>query len=161
MLLPSWIKKSLIYNRSAVLIIAAPFALALIYCALYPARTFAIDADEAFSRANLACKEEEYGKAISEYESISNEGLKSGELYYNIANCYLNTGAVGKAILNYKRATRFIPRDSALLINYRYALSQMKQRDAVSKEPYPIIILKETFRFFTLKETVFILIILY
>jgi tetratricopeptide (TPR) repeat protein len=161
MLLPSWIKKNLIYNGSALLIIAVPFAVVLIYSALYPAETFAIDAGEAFSRANLACETGEYDKAISGYESILNTGLKSGELYYNIANCYLNNGSIGKAILNYKRAMRFIPRDSALLINYRYALSQMKQRDVVSKEPYPIIILRETFDFFTLKETFLILIIFY
>lgn len=151
MLLPSWIKKNLIFSG----------ALALIYLALCPAKISAIDADEVFGRANLACEAGEYSRAISDYESILSQGLKSGELYYNIANCYLNSGAVGKAILNYKRAMYFAPRDSALLLNYRYALSQMKQRDTVSKDPYPIAILKEAFGFFTLKETLLILIMLY
>ncbi len=151
MLLPNWIKKNLIYSSAFI----------LIYFAVRPAEALTINANEAFNRANLACEAGEYGRAISEYEKILNGGLKSPELYYNMGNCYLNSGAVGKAILNYKRAMRFSPRDSALLINYRYALSQMKQRDAVSKEPYFIKIVKDAFSFFTLKETLLIFIILY
>lgn len=99
---------------------------------------------------------EECDKALPEYEAMLESGLKSGALYYNIANCYLEKGQVGKAILNYKRAMYFIPRDSALRINYGYALSRMRQRDTTAKTPYFITLLNGAFNFLSLKETVLI-----
>lgn len=134
---------------------------AVIYAATHTEGADAAGPDEAFYNANIAYKTGDYDKAITGYETITNEGFKSGELYYNIGNCYLEKGDIGKAILNYKRAMRFILRDSALLINYRYALSQMKQRDTVSKEPYLIIRLKEALDSFTIKEAIFIFLGLY
>jgi len=104
---------------------------------------------------------EECGKALPEYESILGSGLKSGALYYNIANCYLEKGQVGKAILNYKRAMYLIPRDSAVRINYGYALSRMRQRDAIAKRPHFIALLNNAFNFFSLKETVLTFLICY
>jgi tetratricopeptide (TPR) repeat protein len=104
---------------------------------------------------------EECDKELPEYETMLESGLKSGALYYNIANCYLEKGQVGKAILNYKRAMYFIPRDSAVRINYGYALSRMRQRDAIAKNPYFITLLNGAFNFFSLKETVLIFFICY
>jgi len=104
---------------------------------------------------------EECDKALPEYEAILKSGLKSGALYYNIANCYLEKGQVGKAILNYKRAMYFIPRDSAVRINYGYALSRMRQRDVIAKSPYFITLLNGAFNFFSLKETVLTFFICY
>lgn len=104
---------------------------------------------------------EEYDKALSEYEAMLESGLKSGALYYNAANCYLGKGEVGKAILNYKRAMYLIPRDSAVRINYGYALSRMRQRDATAKGPHFITLLNGAFSFFSLKETILAFFICY
>ena len=44
------------------------------------------------------------------YERIIREGgISNGYLYYNLGNCYLVQGEIGKAILNYRRAERLIP----------------------------------------------------
>ncbi|HPM43008.1 MAG TPA: hypothetical protein PLV52_04190, partial [Candidatus Omnitrophota bacterium] len=69
----------------------------------------------------------DYEKAISEFISIIDSGLTSGNILYNIGNSYLKANKLGYAILSYERARLFIPRDSDLLSNYRYARTLIKQ----------------------------------
>lgn len=154
---PSWIRKNSM-PKAVFLLVAA---CALLCPVIFSQGTEAGSAEGIFYQANAAYEAGAYDKAISGYDSILKEGLMSGELYYNLANCYLKKGDIGMAVLNYKRAMIFIPRDSALLINYGYALSQTKQRDTVMSEPYLIMRLKEIFDFLTLKEAVFIFMALY
>lgn len=81
---------------------------------------------ENFFSAGSAYKKGNYDNAIKLYEEILRNGLESGELYYNLGNAYIKTGTPGKAILNYERAKRHIPRDSDLGSNFLYALSMIK-----------------------------------
>ena len=55
--------------------------------------------------------------AAQRFESIVSAGIVNGRLEYNLANCYLQTGDVGRAILHYRRAQRLIPRDPRLADN--------------------------------------------
>jgi len=50
--------------------------------------------------------------------------LESGNLYFNLGNAYFKAGERGKAILNYERARRLIPRDPDVQANLAYAQSQ-------------------------------------
>jgi len=92
-----------------------------------------LNPERAFYRANMYYEAGEYGRAIAENEKILEMGFRSGNLYYNLGNCYFKNGELGKAILNYKRAARYIPTDSDLRSNYRHAVSLMKQRDPPEK----------------------------
>lgn len=65
-----------------------------------------------------------YRSAAQRFESILASGLQSGSLHYNLANCYLQAGQIGDAILHYRRAARFAPRDALLLDNLREAKSR-------------------------------------
>ncbi|MFQ5952266.1 MAG: tetratricopeptide repeat protein [Candidatus Omnitrophota bacterium] len=67
----------------------------------------------------------EYLKAIDEYNKVITAGYESGALYYNLGNAYFRSGALGKAILNYERAERFILRDADLRANYRFARAKI------------------------------------
>ncbi|MDP2652641.1 MAG: SH3 domain-containing protein [Candidatus Omnitrophota bacterium] len=83
-------------------------------------------ADEAltlFVKAGMAYKDGHYDQAAVYYEEIVRKGLESGPVYYNLANCYFKKGALGKAVLNYERAGKLIPRDQDLKANHEYALS--------------------------------------
>lgn len=82
-----------------------------------------LEASARFFNAGSAYKNEDYAGAIKEYEEILQNGLMSGELYFNLGNSYLKKGNLGKAILNYERARLLIPRDSDLESNYYYARS--------------------------------------
>ena len=79
--------------------------------------------NQIFKSANSFYQEAKYDQAILEYEKVINQGLESGNLYYNLANCYFKEGELGKAVLNYERAKTLMPADSDLKSNYDYARS--------------------------------------
>ena len=79
-----------------------------------------------FNKANVLYEEKKYSEAIELYESILKKGYESGYLFYNLGNAYFKKGELGKAILNYEKALKFIPLDSDLRTNYNYALSLIK-----------------------------------
>lgn len=50
--------------------------------------------------------------------------VPNGRLEYNIGNAFLQAGDIGRAILHYRRAARFVPRDELLADNLREARSR-------------------------------------
>lgn len=89
------------------------------------------EGNQFFREANLAMQTnktyaiENYKKAILRYERIANHaGIKNGKLYYNIGNGYFRMNDLGRAILYYRRALRYIPSDPNLLQNLEYARSR-------------------------------------
>jgi tetratricopeptide (TPR) repeat protein len=74
-----------------------------------------------FFKANSYYEEGKYDEAIDEYSKLLARGVEGGNLYYNLGNSYFKKGELGKAILNYERAKRLIPRDSDLKSNYKFA----------------------------------------
>ena len=63
-----------------------------------------------------------YRKAIMRYERIIRDGgIENGGLYYNIGNAYFRMEDIGRAILNYRRALRYLPNDPNLHQNLDHA----------------------------------------
>ncbi len=62
--------------------------------------------------------------AAQRFSSIAADGIVNGRLEFNIGNCYLQAGDVGRAILHYRRAQRLIPRDPLLADNLAVARSR-------------------------------------
>lgn len=62
--------------------------------------------------------------AAQRFESIIATGVDNGRLEFNLANCYLQSGDVGRAVLHYRRAGRLIPRDPLLADNLGVARSR-------------------------------------
>jgi tetratricopeptide (TPR) repeat protein len=94
------------------------------------------DAGYIFYKGNTLYEQGRYDDAISEYLKLLAQGIESGNLYYNIGNCYFKKGERGKAILNYERAKRLMPRDSDLDSNYKFALSQININTSVKSVPW-------------------------
>ena len=88
------------------------------------------DPSYLFYRANGLYEEAHYKEAIDLYNSVLKQGLESGNLYYNLGNCYFKEGKLGLAILNYERARRLIPQDKDLEANYNYAVSLIKYKSS-------------------------------
>jgi tetratricopeptide (TPR) repeat protein len=82
-----------------------------------------LNPEDIFNEANSLYRHNQYPAAQAEYERILRSGWESGNLYYNLGNCYFKQGKYGLALLNYERAKRFIPGDSDLRANYDYARS--------------------------------------
>ncbi|HVN85392.1 MAG TPA: BatD family protein [Candidatus Binatia bacterium] len=76
-----------------------------------------------FFHANGLYSEEHYADAAKEYERILSGGRDSANLYFNLGNAHFKAGDVGRAILNYERARRLIPRDPDVHANLEYARS--------------------------------------
>ena len=84
---------------------------------------FAESPEQLFYKANSLYGEGKYAEAIAEYDKVLQNGYESGNLYYNLGNAYMKAGDLGKAMLNYERARRIMPRDSDLESNYKFARS--------------------------------------
>lgn len=76
---------------------------------------------QTFALAGEAYEAGDYTDAAQLYESIVDSGIKSGTVYYNLGNAYFRAGDLGRAILNYRRAQRLMPRDVELRENLDYA----------------------------------------
>ena len=75
-----------------------------------------------------------YQEAILHYEAIVKDGgVRNGKLYYDIGNAYFRLGDVGRAILNYKRAERFMQNDANLEQNLEYARNRRADRIEVQQ----------------------------
>lgn len=69
-----------------------------------------------------AAGRELYQRAVLRFERILREGgIRNGKLLYNAGNAYLRAGDIGRAILNYRRAERYLPGDPNLHQNLAYA----------------------------------------
>lgn len=81
-----------------------------------------------------------YRRAILHFELIAGEGgVRNGKLYYNIGNAYFRLDNLGWAILNYNRASLYIPNNENLRQNLEQARNrrldkiEKKQREKVFK----------------------------
>jgi len=79
-------------------------------------------------RANQAYLEDRYEEAAGLYERIVEEGHLNGHVFFNLGNSYIRLGELGRAILNYKKASVLLPRDGDLKANLQYARSLTKDR---------------------------------
>ena len=65
-----------------------------------------------------------YQKAVLRFERLNREaGIENGKLYFDIGNIYFRMDDLGRAILNYRKAERYIPNDPNLIHNLEYARS--------------------------------------
>ncbi len=72
---------------------------------------------------------QEFRAALLRYEGAAEAlGRSNGFLLYNIGNTYLRLGDVGRAILHYREAQRFIPSDPNLRQSLRHARSLRRDR---------------------------------
>ena len=62
----------------------------------------------------------QYQQAAEKYEQIAGS-IQNGAVYYNLGNTYFRLGNRGKAILNYERAKRLMPRDKDTNFNLKIA----------------------------------------
>ncbi len=69
-----------------------------------------------------------FKEAAKDFEKIAAKGIKTGQLYYNMGNCYFKAGDIGRAILWYERAKKLIPNDPDLKFNLAYANTFVKDK---------------------------------
>ena len=76
------------------------------------------------SEANLRYERGEYAEAAQQYEALIDLGYKDSTVHYNLGNAYLESGDLGRAVLNYLRAEELSPRDPDIQANLDLARSR-------------------------------------
>ncbi len=112
------------------------FLLVPLFLAFYMALLFGGSGRELFIAANKYYVEKKYEAALRLYKKIIDSGYESGELYYNMGNSALKLGRRGEAVLYYEKALKFMPHDSDLKSNLKYALSGIKQANIDEKTTF-------------------------
>jgi len=97
------------------------------------------DLDNRFNLANQAYADGDYLHAIELYSNILDEGIESGEIFFNLGNTYYKINDLGRAILNYEKARKYIDGDPALEQNLK--LTQLRIVDKI--EPIPELFIVE------------------
>jgi tetratricopeptide (TPR) repeat protein len=83
-------------------------------------------------QAAAAYESEEYDAAIRLYESVLASGAQDGSVFYNLGAAYYQAGDLARALINYRRAQNFIPRDNDLATNI--ALIRVQRLDVQGDE---------------------------
>lgn len=89
--------------------------------------------EATWDSANTAYINGDYAKAIELYTSITEQGLSSDKLYFNLGNAYYKSEDMARAILNYQKALLITPNDADILYNLGVAQSQI--RDQIEEIP--------------------------
>lgn len=94
----------------------------------------AFDEGAALRQPNPSQAARHFQEAQAKFQLLVDSGVKNGKLYYNLGNACLESGQLGRAILNYRRAQELIPDDPRLAANLRYARSLRRTQIAESGE---------------------------
>src|SRR5688500_8608937 len=75
------------------------------------------DSAELLLQADTAYMTGDYETSQSLYETIIQAGFRDFRVYFNLGNAYYQSGDLGRALLNYRRAQEISPRDTDLRNN--------------------------------------------
>lgn len=94
---------------------------------------YANNNDILIQAANNAYNEGLYDSALITYQKVLDEGLESGELYYNMGNAYYKNNDIASAILYYEKAKKLLPTDESIDYNLNIVNSMIV--DKIDKVP--------------------------
>jgi tetratricopeptide (TPR) repeat protein len=73
---------------------------------------------EAWPReAEAAYTNGDYRQSAQLYQQIVDAGIQRSEIYFNLGNAYFQLHDLGRALVNYRRAEQYAPRDDDLKLN--------------------------------------------
>ncbi len=94
------------------------------------------EAARLLDEGNRLFREGDFEGARVSYEGALGLGLESGIAYYNLGNAYFRLDRLGKAMLSYRRAARFLRDDPEL--RHNIDLVRSRARDQLSILPKPV-----------------------
>jgi tetratricopeptide (TPR) repeat protein len=75
------------------------------------------NADDLSQEAETAYTKGDYREAAKLYQQMIDSGVRKAEVYFNLGNADYQLHDLGRALVNYRRAEQFIPRDEDLRLN--------------------------------------------
>ena len=97
--------------------------------------TTAYNQGTAKSESDSAVAKEFLAAAADKYQLLVDSGIRSGSLYTNLGNAYLQTGKIGLAIANYEKAKLLDPSNSQILNNLAFAETKISRSSSVAMGP--------------------------
>lgn len=94
---------------------------------------FSFDADRNLELGNKVYNEGLYDSALVYYQEITDNGLESAALYYNMGNAYFKNNKLPDAILYFEKARKLAPNDEDILYNLGIANTMIV--DKIEKVP--------------------------
>lgn len=79
---------------------------------------------EVMAEANRRYERGEFAEAAQQYQALIGLGYRDAAVYYNLGNTYMESGDLGRAILNYLRAEELSPRAPDIFNNLQLARSR-------------------------------------
>jgi tetratricopeptide (TPR) repeat protein len=98
--------------------------------------------DTLFLKANALYSSGEFEEAFNTYREITESGVTSSSLYYNMGNAAYRSNRLGYAILYYEKALKLDPRNTEALRNLEFV--SMYREDKL--EAVPELFLKRWYR---------------
>ncbi|MEK6250222.1 MAG: BatD family protein, partial [Planctomycetales bacterium] len=72
---------------------------------------------------DAATAKESFATAAEKYQTLVDDGVDNGKLYHSLANAYLQSGDLGRAVANYERAAGLLPGDPSIAVSQAYVKS--------------------------------------
>jgi tetratricopeptide (TPR) repeat protein len=87
------------------------------------------EADSAYTAGQAATEpadaKESFALAAKKYQTLVDDGVENGKLYFNLGNAYLQLGHTARALANYERASDLLPSDHTIERNREHAQQQL------------------------------------
>lgn len=74
-----------------------------------------------------------YAASVAAFEKIAEDGIRNGQLFYNLGNAHFKNGELGKSIAWYERALILAPNDPDLKFNYKHVKGFVKDKSEDGK----------------------------
>lgn len=100
--------------------------LALVFLGIICFPSLAADFSVEFDAANRLYEQGKFSEAAAGYEKIAESGSVSPALYFNLGNAYFKANHIGKALVAYRQAEKFSPRDPDIRANLQFARNQVQ-----------------------------------
>ena len=91
-------------------------------------------AADLMTEANDRHERGEFAEAVQVYEDLIVDGYEDTAIFYNLGNAYLESGDLGRAILNYLRAEELSPRDQNVRANLDLTRSMTLDRIEIERD---------------------------
>jgi tetratricopeptide (TPR) repeat protein len=105
---------------------ATRWSLVLFITMAFAGNMVAADVMDNFSTANKLYAEGKFAAAATVYESILNSGTVSANLLFNDGNAEFKAGNLGNAIVAFRRAELFAPRNPEIRANLDFVRNQVQ-----------------------------------
>ena len=83
---------------------------------------------QVYNEANALYRQGEFREAASRYEEVVSQGVRNGNVFFNLGNAWFKAGEIGQAILAYERALKLMPGDEDVLLNLQFVNARKEDK---------------------------------